>query len=66
MSNITVIQCSRQIPKTTQPLNNQALSNCVETSGLAKIQPHKRHIFSCADQTAVNCCSKQVSLETRE
>jgi (2Fe-2S) ferredoxin len=63
MSNNTVIQCSRKIPKTTKSLDNKALHNCVETLGLAKIQ---RHIFICADQTVANCCSKQASLESWE
>ncbi|TVP60192.1 MAG: hypothetical protein EA343_18125 [Nodularia sp. (in: Bacteria)] len=59
MSNITVIQCRRQIPKTTQSLDEQALSNCVETLGLAEMQ---RHIFIFADETVANFCAKQVSL----
>ncbi|MDB9374106.1 hypothetical protein [Nodularia sphaerocarpa] len=59
MSKITVIQCRRQIPKITQPLDDKALSNCVETLGLAKIQ---RHIFIGADETVANFCAKQVSL----
>ncbi|OUL37539.1 ferredoxin [Nostoc sp. T09] len=63
MSNNTVIQCSRKIPKTTKSLDNKALRNCVETLGLAKIQ---RHIFICADQTVANFCSKQASLESWE
>lgn len=63
MSNNTVIQPSRKIPKTTKNLDNKALSKCVETLGLAKIQ---RHIFICADQTVPNCCSKQASLESWE
>lgn len=63
MSNNTVIQKSRQIPKTTKPPDNQALSNCVETLGLAKIQ---QHISLCADQTVTNCCSKQASVEAWE
>ncbi|MBE9034572.1 (2Fe-2S) ferredoxin domain-containing protein [aff. Roholtiella sp. LEGE 12411] len=63
MSNNPVIQSSHPIPKTTKPLEHKALSNCVETLGLAKIQ---RHIFICADQTVANCCSKQASLESWE
>ena len=63
MSNNTVIQCSRKIPKTTKSLDNKALRNCVETLGLAKIQ---RHNFLCADQSVGNCCSKQASLESWE
>ncbi|MBE9200892.1 MULTISPECIES: hypothetical protein [unclassified Nodularia (in: cyanobacteria)] len=63
MSNITVIQCRSQIPKITQSLEDKALSNCVETLGLAKIQ---RHIFICADETVANFCAKQVSLESWE
>ena len=63
MSNNTVIQSSHQIPKTTKSVEHQALSNCVETLELAKIQ---RHIFICADQTIANCCSKRASLESWE
>ncbi|WP_373527610.1 ferredoxin [Nostoc sp.] len=63
MSNNTVIQSSHQIPKTTKYREHEALSNCVESLGLAKIQ---RHIFICADQTIANCCSKQASLESWE
>jgi (2Fe-2S) ferredoxin len=63
MSNNPVIQSSHPIPKTTKSLEHNALSNCVETLGLAKIQ---RHIFICADQTVANCCSKQASLESWE
>jgi (2Fe-2S) ferredoxin len=63
MSNNLVIQSSHQIPKTTKSPEHKALSNCVETLGLAKIQ---RHIFICADQTVANCCSKQASLESWE
>lgn len=63
MSNNTVIQKSRQIPKTTKSPDNKTLSNCVETLGLAKIQ---QHIFLCADQTVPNCCSKQASVEAWE
>ncbi len=63
MSNNTVIQSSHQIPKTTKSPEHKALSNCVESLGLAKIQ---RHIFICADQTIANCCSKQASLESWE
>jgi hypothetical protein len=33
-----VIQKSHQIPKTTKPLEHKALSNCVESLGVAKIQ----------------------------
>ncbi len=63
MSKITVIQCRRQIPKITQPLDDKALSNCVETLGLAKIQ---RHILIFADETVANLCAKQVSLGSWE
>ncbi|MDP5338269.1 MAG: hypothetical protein NWQ28_06800 [Nodularia sp. (in: cyanobacteria)] len=63
MSNITVIQCRRQIPKITQLLDDKALSNCVETLGLAKIQ---RHILIFADETIANFCAKQVSLGSWE
>lgn len=63
MSNNTVIQRSRKIPKTAKSLDNKALRNCVEILGLAQIQ---RHIFICADQTVANCCSKQASLESWE
>ncbi|MFN6564843.1 MAG: (2Fe-2S) ferredoxin domain-containing protein [Nostoc sp. ChiSLP01] len=63
MSNNKVIQKSHQIPKTTKPLEHKALSNCVESSGVAKIQ---QHIFICADQTNPNCCSKPASLESWE
>lgn len=63
MSNNTVIQSSHPIPKTTKSLERKALSNCVESLGLAKIQ---RHIFICSDQTVANCCSKQASLESWE
>jgi hypothetical protein len=63
MSNNTVIQSSRQIPKTTKSLDKKALHNYVETIGIAKIH---RHIFICADQTVANCCSKQASLESWE
>jgi len=63
MSNNTVIQSSYQIPKTTKSVEHKALSNCVESLGLAKIQ---RHIFICADQTIANCCSKRASLESWE
>ncbi|MBD2414377.1 ferredoxin [Nostoc calcicola FACHB-3891] len=58
-----MIQKSHQIPKTTKSLEHKALSNCVESLGLAKIQ---RHIFICADQTTPNCCSKRASLESWE
>ncbi|MEH2250812.1 (2Fe-2S) ferredoxin domain-containing protein [Nostoc sp.] len=58
-----MIQSSHQIPKTTKSLEHKALSNCVETLGLAKIQ---RHIFICADQTIAHCCSKRASLESWE
>lgn len=58
-----MIQSSHQIPKTTKSPEHKALSNCVETLGLAKIQ---RHIFICADQTIANCCSKRASLESWE
>ncbi|MEA5516140.1 hypothetical protein [Nodularia sp. UHCC 0506] len=63
MSNITVIQCCRQIPKATQSLNDKALSNCVETLGMAEIQ---RQILICADETVANFCAKRVSLESWE
>jgi hypothetical protein len=65
MSNntVTVIQSNHQIPKTTKSLEYNALSNCVESLGLAKIQ---RHIFVCADQIIANCCSKRASLESWE
>ncbi|MEH2300667.1 MAG: hypothetical protein V7K88_17115 [Nostoc sp.] len=63
MSNNTVIQSNHQIPKATKSVEHQALSNCVETLGLAKIQ---RHIFICAGQTIANCCSKRASLESWE
>ncbi|HYW21717.1 MAG TPA: hypothetical protein VE956_20910 [Nodularia sp. (in: cyanobacteria)] len=63
MSKITVIQCRDQIPKTTQPLDDKALSNCLETLGLAKIQ---RHILIFADETVANFCAKQVSLGSWE
>ena len=63
MSNNTVIQSSHQIPKPTKSLEHKALSKCVETLGLAKIQ---RHIFICADQTIANNCSKRASLESWE
>ncbi len=63
MSNNTVIQCSRKIPKTTKYLDNKALGNCVETLGFAKIQ---RHILIWVSQTVANCCSKQASLESWE
>ncbi|WP_223280153.1 (2Fe-2S) ferredoxin domain-containing protein [Nostoc sp. PA-18-2419] len=63
MSNNKVIQTSYQIPKTTKSLEYKALSNCVKSLGLAKIQPH---IFICADQTIANCCSKRASLESWE
>ncbi|MEH2281179.1 MAG: (2Fe-2S) ferredoxin domain-containing protein [Nostoc sp.] len=63
MSNNRVIQSSHQIPKTTKSVEHKALSNCVESLGFAKIQ---RHIFLCADQTIVNCCSKRASLESWE
>ncbi len=55
MSNNTVIQCSRQISKTPKSLNDKALSNCVETLGIAKIQ---RLAFICPDQTFTNNCLK--------
>ncbi|MEH2247053.1 (2Fe-2S) ferredoxin domain-containing protein [Nostoc sp.] len=58
-----MIQSSHQIPKTTKSPEHKALSNCVKTLGLAKIQ---RHIFICADQTIANCCSKRASLESWE
>jgi hypothetical protein len=58
-----VIQPSHQIPKTTKSLEHQALSNCVENLGLAKIQ---RHIFIGADQTITDCCSKGANLESWE
>ncbi|WP_229451593.1 hypothetical protein [Nostoc sp. CHAB 5715] len=63
MSKITVIQSSHQIPKTTKSLEHKALSNCIETLRLAKIQ---RHIFICADQTIAHCCSKGASLKSWE
>lgn len=63
MSDNTVIQNSHPIPNTTKSLERKALSNCVETLGLAKIQ---QHIFGCSDQTVANCCSKQASLESWE
>ena len=63
MSNNTVIQCSRKIPKPARFLGNKALRNCVETLGLAKIQ---RHIFNCAEQITAKYCSKQASLESWE
>ena len=63
MSNITVIQSSHQIPKTTNLLEYKALSNCLEILGVAEIQ---RHIFICADQTIANNCSKRASLESWE
>ncbi|MEH2069640.1 MAG: hypothetical protein V7K47_16015 [Nostoc sp.] len=63
MSNNKVIQTSHQIPKTTKSLEYKALSNCVESLGLAKIQPH---IFICGDRTIANCCSKRASLESWE
>jgi len=63
MSNNPVIQSSHLIPKSTKSLEHKALSNCVETLGLAKTQ---LHIFICADQTVANCCSKQASLESWE
>ncbi|BAY12607.1 (2Fe-2S) ferredoxin domain-containing protein [Calothrix sp. NIES-2098] len=63
MSNNTVIQCSRKIPKTTKFLDNKPVRNCVETLGLAQIQ---RQIFLCVSQTVANCCSKQASLESWE
>ncbi|MCC5646292.1 hypothetical protein LC607_25870 [Nostoc sp. CHAB 5824] len=40
MSNSTVIQSSHQISKASKSLEHKALSNCVETLGLAKIQRH--------------------------
>ncbi|KZL51320.1 hypothetical protein [Nodularia spumigena] len=58
-----MIQCRRQIPKTTQSLDDKAGSNCVETLGLAKIQ---RHILIFTDQTVANFCAKQVSLGSWE
>lgn len=58
-----MIQSSHQTPEATKSLEYKALSNCVETLGLAKIQ---RHIFICADQTIANCCSKRASLESWE
>ncbi|MEH1834000.1 MAG: ferredoxin [Nostoc sp.] len=58
-----MIQFSHQIPKTTKSPEHKALSNCVETLGIAKIQ---RHILICADQTIANCCSKPASLESWE
>jgi len=63
MSNNTVIQCSRQIPKTTKSLNDKALSNCVGTLGSAKIQ---RVVFICPDQISTSCCLKQASLKSWE
>ncbi|WP_242057850.1 MULTISPECIES: hypothetical protein [Nostoc] len=60
MSNNKVIQKSYQIPKTTKPLEHKALSNCVESLGVAKIQ---QNVFICADQTSHNYCSKPASLE---
>jgi len=63
MSNNTVIQYRRTIPKTTRHLDNKAPRNCLETLGIAKIP---RHIFICVDQTVANCCSKQASLESWE
>ncbi|BAY27286.1 ferredoxin-like protein [Calothrix sp. NIES-2100] len=63
MSNNTVIQCSRKIPKNTKSLDNKAPRNCVETLGLAKIQ---RHLSICAQQTTANCGAKQASLESWE
>lgn len=58
-----MIQSSHQIPKAAKSLEHKALSNCVETLGLAKIQ---QHIFICADQTIASCCSKRASLESWE
>ncbi|MFH7027771.1 MAG: (2Fe-2S) ferredoxin domain-containing protein [Heteroscytonema crispum UTEX LB 1556] len=63
MSNNTVIQSSQKILKNTKPQQSKALSNCIETLGLAKIQ---RHVFICADQTLPKCCSKEASLESWE
>ncbi|MDZ8184756.1 MAG: (2Fe-2S) ferredoxin domain-containing protein [Nostoc sp. ChiSLP02] len=63
MSNNKVIQKSHQIPKTTKSLENKALSNCVESLGVRKIQ---QHIFICADQTTPSSCSKRASLESWE
>ncbi|ASC72310.1 Ferredoxin, 2Fe-2S [Halomicronema hongdechloris C2206] len=37
-----------------------ALSTCIETLGLNKIQ---RHVFICADQTQPKCCDKATSLD---
>ncbi|WP_292795098.1 hypothetical protein [Nostoc sp. NMS7] len=58
-----MIQSNHQIPKTTKSPEHKALSYCVETFGLAKIQ---RHIFIGADQTIANCGSKGASLESWE
>jgi (2Fe-2S) ferredoxin len=63
MSNNTVIQCSRKIPKTTKSLDNKPLRNCLETLGFAKIP---RHYFGCADQSVANSCSQQANLESWE
>ncbi|MCC5630155.1 hypothetical protein LC613_19840 [Nostoc sphaeroides CHAB 2801] len=58
-----MIQSSHQIPEAAKSLEHRALSICVETLGLAKIQ---RHIFICADQIIASCCSKRASLESWE
>ncbi|MDZ8079810.1 MAG: hypothetical protein RMY36_027640 [Nostoc sp. SerVER01] len=63
MSNNKVIQKSHQIPKTTKSVEHKALSNCVESLGLAKIQ---QHIFICAEQTTPDSCSKPASLGSWE
>ncbi len=63
MSQNRVIQSSLEIRKTTKPQENKALSNCIETLGLTKIQ---RHDFICADQTVPKYCSKEASLEAWE
>ena len=63
MSNNTVFQSSRKIPKTTKLLDKKPLRNCVKTLGIAKIQPH---IFICADQIIPQCYSKQANLEAWE
>ena len=57
MSNNTVIQSNHQIPKATKSLEHKALSNCVESLGLAKTQ---RHIFIDADQTIANAAQNEL------
>lgn len=58
MTENTTTECSDE---TCQTQDQNALSVCVQTLGLAQIQ---RHIFICADPTFPQCCSKAASLES--